>query len=120
MTIFFLGQIRSCFYGRVDVDRDKQKTHKGARKTKKVKDHQQSTLEHIKELNANKEPFWYSNRPSMSFPLARTPHPVNQFAKEDEDIKVEIEEKAKCDAPVELPEDPYTEEPMTCILCPRR
>ena len=27
LTIFFSGQIRSCFYGRVDVDRDKQKTH---------------------------------------------------------------------------------------------
>merc|ERR1712004_743291 len=76
----------------------KPRTRKGARKARKVKDVPQSTLDHIKELNANKEPFWFSNRPSMSFPLARTPHPANQFAKEDA----------------------YTEEPITCILCPRR
>ena len=119
-NFFFSGQIRSCFYGRVDVDKDKQRPRKGARKARKIKDVPQSTLDHIKELNANKEPFWFSNRPSMSFPLARTPHPANQFAKEDEAFKVEIEEKAKCDAPVDLQEDPYIEEPITCILCPRR
>ena len=102
------------------MEREKQRARKGARRARKAKDTPVSTLEHIKEVNANKKPFWYIDRTTMSYPLARTPHPVNQFAKEDHEVEVEIEEKAKCDAPVELQEDPYTEEPMTCILCPRR
>ena len=95
-------QIRTCFYGRVEVDRDKAKPRKGARRARLAKDQPKDLVEHVKEVNANPSAFWYNEKTTMSFPLARTPHPVNQFAKEDAELMEEVEEKSKCDAPVLL------------------
>jgi len=78
---------------------------------------QRSTPE-WKKNNFKKQ--WWKNPPiTMTSPIAKTLHPINQFESAENEFLSTVEQKSCCDHPVDI-DDPYSKEPKMCVLCPRQ
>lgn len=108
------------FYGKVDVKWNEVKKRKGARRPKLAKNLSKADyamIERDKEFKA----YWHPDPVLMTSPLAKNLQPVNQWAEEEEALKEQQVAKSQPDAPLwDLEDnDPYKEEPLRCILCPK-
>lgn len=116
----FFGKVNDKkFYGKVDLQWNEGRFKKGARRPKLAK---KLTVGEMKAIEESKEysRYWHEDPIIPQSPLARNKHPVNQWAQEEEEIKQESIERAKEDAPLKnCDSDPYSEEPIRCILCPK-
>jgi len=56
-----------------------------------------------------------------SAPLTRTPHPTNPHLADEEAMVAKVRAQSEPDRPLDVTcSDPYSREPVMCILCPRR
>jgi len=106
-------------YGKVNLQWNEGKFKKGARRPKLAKELSRNQLDALKESTDPTKKYWHEEPILMKSPLSRNKHPVSQWAEEEEAIKQNSIDKGFSDAPIEACDDPYAEEPMRCVLCPK-